>query len=189
MMSCAKHSLRGSGVLKHIKRKEFVAMAIAIAALWLFKWGYLPGKESYRERGGLPVYAHSSLEDISVISIENLKTLWSASSKKAILSADGSRARLEEVSLRIPAEELSLKAAGGVLNLDDTTLDLKGQVTTQIKGFQVKTDSLRITPGGKVDSGEKVVLEKESIIIEGGGLEAGDKKNVKVKNNVKATFY
>ncbi len=133
----------------------------------------------------------SSLSDINVLNIIGSRTLWSATSKKAVFSTSGDTASLSDVAIDIPSENARLTASRGQYDMDNNTLSLSGRVKSQVKGFDVKTSSLQIVPGGKLNTGgsDKVLLSKKGIKIEGLGLEADQKKNVRLDRNVKAIFY
>ncbi len=114
-----------------------------------------------------------------------------ATSKKAILAGDGQTARLSGVAIDIPAEDAKLSASGGELDLDSNVLTLDGEIKSRIKGFDLKTSSVQIVPGGKLNTGKNdpVLLEKKGIEIEGRGLDANQEKKVRLDNDVKAIFY
>ncbi len=133
----------------------------------------------------------STLSNINVLNIMGSRTLWSATSKKAVFSTSGDTASLSDVSIDIPSENARLAASRGQYDIDKNTLSLSGKVKSQVKGFDVKTSSLQIVPGGKLNTGgnDKVLLSKKGIKIEGLGLEADQKKNVRLDRNVKAVFY
>ncbi|MDA8169496.1 MAG: hypothetical protein M0Z59_07340 [Nitrospiraceae bacterium] len=176
--------------MRFVFRREKLKLAVA----FLFAAGLLfscQPKANEAAREGKTAGYLSYLEDVSVFNIQDNKTVWSASSRKATLTGDGSTANLEKVSLNVPSENLSLKANGGVLDLDRNTLNLTGRIESEVKGFQMDTDSLRIVPGGKVSSpaNDMVSLKKERILIEGKGIETDSERTVKLKNNVKAIFY
>ena len=149
-------------------------------------------KNQPRETGlqKVPVY-YSSLSDINVLNVIGNRTLWSATSKKAVFSGDGGTASLSDVDINIPSENARLMASGGQYDLDKNTLSLTGEVKSQVKGFDMKTSSLQIVPGGKLNTGgdDEVLLEKKGIEIEGRGLEADQKRTVRLDRNVKAIFY
>ena len=138
-----------------------------------------------------PKVYYSSLSDVSVLNIVNARTLWSATSKEATFSSDGGTANLKDIAINIPSENARLKASGGQYNLDTNLLSLTGEVKSEVKGFDVKTSSLQIVPGGKLNTGgdDKVLLTKKGIEIEGNGLEADQKRTVRLDKNVKAIFY
>lgn len=140
---------------------------------------------------GKAAVLYSSLTGVSVINIKDNRTLWVATSKKAVFTGDGQTARLSGVSIDIPSENAKLDASGGELNLDSNILTLDGAIKSQVKGFDLKTNSVRIVPGGTLNTGKNdpVVLEKKGIEIEGRGLDANQQKKVRLEGDVKAVFY
>ncbi len=170
----------------------------AIAAFFTFPRFFISprdkGKAAVSARGGAErdgAALYSSLSGLSVINVKDNRTLWVATSKKAILAGDGQTARLSGVAIDIPAEDAKLSASGGELDLDSNVLTLDGEIKSQIKGFDLKTSSVQIVPGGKLNTGKNdpVLLEKKGIEIEGRGLDANQEKKVRLDNDVKAIFY
>ena len=171
-------------------RKFLPALVLMGAALSAFAVNHKTGETVQTVPHKQAEYS-SSLSDIKVLNIVDSRTLWSATSKKAVFSGDGGTASLSDVAINIPSENARLTASGGQYNLDSNTLSLTGTIKSQVKGFDVKTSSLQIVPGGKLNTGSNdvVLLQKKGIRIEGQGLEADQKKNVRLDRNVKAIFY
>ncbi len=168
-------------------RKFFPALLLLGAALSAFsikQRANEPGPQKQAEY-------RSSLSDINVLNIVDGRTLWSATSKKAVFSGDGGTASLSGVAINIPAENAQLTATGGQYDMDTGMLSLTGEINSRVKGFDVKTSSMQIVPGGKLNTGsnDMVLLRKKGIMIQGRGLEANQKKNVRLDRNVKAIFY
>ncbi|MDA8388971.1 MAG: hypothetical protein M0Z58_09975 [Nitrospiraceae bacterium] len=176
-------------MIRHAKviMAALFATALAALALPLVQGARPQGASAGNARAALA----SVLSGVRVINAKDNRTLWTATSGKAVFSEGGGAARLTAVSIDIPAQHAKLDASGGELNLDNNTLILDGRVRSLVNGFDVKTSSVRIVPGGRLSTGGNrvVFLEKKGVKIRGRGLDAGQQKKVRLNNDVKAIFY
>jgi hypothetical protein len=160
---------------------------LGLAALIVITMALLAGGERGAGTTGSRSYT-SFLEDVEVLNIQGGDTAWRAISGKVRLSDDGTDARLEDVVIVVPSQDLSMSSPSGSFDVEENTLDLEGNIVTQVGGFTVRTDSVRVVPGGKVRAGDRVTLTGKGVQIEGRGLEAGDEQTLRLKRDVKAVF-
>lgn len=159
---------------------------LGLAVLVSSMLGFVGGKEAPRPSQYQP--NPSYLEDIRVLSIQDNKVAYSLTATKAQLAENGKETALENISMQVPEQGVITKAPSGDFNLESGELRLAGNITTEMKGYDVLTNSLQIRPGGKISTGQKVIIKGKGMEIEGQGLETGEEKTLRLKNNVKAKF-
>lgn len=130
----------------------------------------------------------SYLEDIRVLNIQDNKVAYSLTARRAQLAQNGREAALADVSMQVPEQGVLMRAPAGNFDFESGELHLTGNITTEMKGYDVLTNSIQIRSGGKISTGQKVIVKGKGMEIEGQGLEAGEEKTLRLKSNVKAKF-
>jgi len=161
----------------------FAGAGLLIIALFL-----LIREGAERTPGRVPEPVSSFLEEVRVINVQDEKVAWALDSRRAELLQNGKDTKLEEVLMQVPAEEVLIRAPGGSFDIESGSLTLTGEIKTEIKGYDMETGSIEIKPGGKISTGDRVILKGEGVEIHGRGLETADEKKVRLKSDVKARF-
>jgi LPS export ABC transporter protein LptC len=165
-----------------MKKVLLVALLAALTMLPAFKL-----EKGKADSPGLA--PRSFLEDVSIVTREEGKLLWSLESGRVSFSTGMERASLAGVSVELPGREMLVTASVGEFDMEDHDLSLSGNVRAETSGFVVTTASASLESGtGRISTEAPVSITGADFVITGKGLRAED-STVRLLADVKAEFH
>jgi len=133
---------------------------------------------------------NSYMEGLKIVNKKDGADTWIVTARRADFTKDETVAQLEAVAIDVKKEDVVLNADNGTYHMQSRDLQLGNNIRILIKGSVVTTDELSWDPSrGMVFSKDVVRMEGNKFKIEGEGLTATKDNKLKLKKNVKATFY
>jgi len=166
-------------------RRVLLAAAIVVAVLAPLLW--LP--DSHDRGNGVVAPFGTIMNDVTVVSRQDGRVLWSLKTDMANIPEGGSEAFLNDVTVDMPNEGLTVTAEEGLYGLSDGALSLRGGVRAETTQYAITTGSVNLdSESGAITSEDQVVMEGKRYKVQGRGLRALGGK-VWLLNDVKAEFF
>ncbi len=170
-----------------IKRKFFWVSAVALVIVILLLNGY-----NNRNIKIIPLYQTSSMHQINLEHKDGNTVKWNLKSDMATFPTGKKKIFLDSVNIKINlSPEINLSGKNGVYEIEDKSVTLSKNVVLAIEDTLFETDTLRLSSIDETITTEDAIkYSGRNFLIEGTGLFAKmEQQEVKILNDVKATFY
>lgn len=132
----------------------------------------------------------SYIEGLRIIHRTKGDTAWTIIAKRADFTRDERTAKMNSVVVDIEKEKITLNAEKGVFDIETRDLKLEDNIILKSKGYEMALKDLSWNPSrGLLRSDQKIELKGKNFSIEGNGLSATDKQQLRLHRNVKAIFF
>jgi len=184
--------LKDQGLHSYVHMIEFFMKRMFLIGLSVLLFGsILLMLRSGREiNGDLRIAGGSFIEDIRILQKKEGVTVWNLTASRADFVEGEDKAELSNISLLLPKNEVVLYADKGVYNFSDKSFTTDRAIKAEAKDYKITADSVDFEiSSGDIKTGGRIQVEGKGFTVEGKGMKADAEQNVKIFNDVKATFH
>ena len=136
--------------------------------------------------------SNSFVEGLQILYRRDGNTVWKLNARRADFSEDENMAELSNLTVTVQKNGLTLYADKGEYDLLTKNFTINSDTQVEAEDYRILTSSIDYDAStGDVTTDEKIVVEGKTkkFTIEGRGGTLDSKQNVRIHNDVKATFY
>lgn len=140
--------------------------------------------------GGFKMSSSGSfIEDLRIVQRKNGVTAWNLTASRADFFEGEDKAKLSNISMVLEKNGVVLHVDKGIYNLSDKSFTTDSAVKADAKDYKITADSVDFdVSSGDIKTDGRVQVEGKRFAVEGKGMKADAKQNIKVFNDVTATF-
>ncbi len=132
----------------------------------------------------------SFIEGLKIHYRKNGNTIWKLTARKADFTADEDMVELSNLTVTVHKNGMTLYADTGRYDLLTRNFTINSEIQAEAEDYRIITSSLDYdASSGKSSTDEKIIVEGKKFKVEGKGMTLDSEQKVKIRNNVKATFY
>jgi LPS export ABC transporter protein LptC len=132
----------------------------------------------------------SFIEGLNILHRENGNTIWKLNARTADFTKDDNIVELKNVTVNVPKNGLTLYADTGKYDLLSRNFIINSDIQALAKDYRIITSSLDYdASSGTARTDQRIIIEGKNFKVEGKGMTLDSKQTVRIRNNVKATFY
>jgi LPS export ABC transporter protein LptC len=132
----------------------------------------------------------SFIEGLEILHRKNGNTIWKLNARKADFTEDDNIVELNNVTVTVPKNGMTLYADTGRYDLLSRNFIINSDIQAAAKDYRIITSSLDYdASSGKAETDQRIIVEGKKFKVEGKGMTLDSEQKVRIRNNVKATFY
>lgn len=131
----------------------------------------------------------SFIEDLRIVQRKKGVAVWDLTARRADFFDGEDKAKLSNISMVLEKNGVVVHVDKGIYNLSDKSFTTDSAVKADAKDYKITADSVDFdVSSGDIKTDGRVQLESKKLTVEGKGMKADAKQNIKVFNDVTATF-
>lgn len=132
----------------------------------------------------------SFIEGLEILHSENGNTIWKLHARKADFTKDDNIVELKNVTVTVPKNGMIFYADTGRYDLLSKNFIINSDIQAEAKDYCILTSSLDYNASsGTATTDQRIIVEGKKFKVEGKGMTLDSEQIVRIRNNVKATFY
>jgi len=140
----------------------------------------------------IKVKSHSFIEGLEILYRRDGDTIWKLNARRADFTDDENTAGLSNITVTIQKNGMTLSADKGEYDLLKKNFTINSDIRAEATEYRIITSSMDYDAStGDITTDDKIIVEGKTkkFTIEGKGGTLDSKQNVRIHNDVKATFY
>jgi len=138
----------------------------------------------------IKVKGTSFIEGLEILHRKNGNTIWKLNARKADFTEDDNIVELNNVTVTLPKNGMTLYADTGRYDLLSRNFIINSDIQAAAKDYRIITSSLDYdASSGSARTDQRIIVEGKKFRVEGKGMTLDSEQTVRIRNNVKATFY
>jgi len=167
--------------------KKVLLIGLSISLLCML---FVVLRNSREISGDLKIKGDSFIEGLKILHQKNGITVWTLNARKADFVEGEDKAELADISVVVQKNGMVLYADKGVYDLSAQSFTTDGAVRAEAKDYTITADSIDYeASSGEIKTDGWIKVEGKNFKVEGRGMKADAGQEVKILNDVKATFY
>jgi LPS export ABC transporter protein LptC len=139
---------------------------------------------------GIKVKGTSFIEGLEILHRKNGNTIWKLNARKADFTEDDNIVELNNVTVTVPKNGMTLYADTGKYDLLSKNFVINSDIQAAAKDYRIITSSLDYNASsGSARTDQRIIVEGKKFRVEGRGMTLDSEQTVRIRNDVKATFY
>jgi hypothetical protein len=132
---------------------------------------------------------NSFIEDLRIVQRKKGVAAWDLTARRADFYDDGDKAKLSDIKMLLEENGMVLHVDKGVYDFPARTFTADSIVKADAKDYTITADSVGFgVSSGDISTDGRIRVEGRKFSVEGKGMKADAKQNIKVFNDVTATF-
>jgi lipopolysaccharide export system protein LptC len=154
------------------------------ASLIIMLWSDRENMERMKVKGT------SFIDGLEILHRKNGKTIWKLNARKADFTEDDNIVELSDLTVTIQKNGMILYADAGRYDLLSRNFIINSDIQAEAKDYRITTSSLDYdASSGSAKTDQRIIVEGKKFKVEGTGMTLDSEQTVRIRNNVKATFY
>ena len=171
---------------------KFFMKKILMFALCLFFAGtlFIMLRSDRENMGNIKVKSTSFIEGLEILYRKNGNTIWKLNARKADFTQDENMVELSNLTVTVQKNGMTFYADTGRYDLLTKNFIINSDIQAEAKDYRIITSSIDYDAStGNVRTDERIVVEGKKFTVEGKGMTLDSEQKVRIRNDVKATFY
>jgi len=173
-------------MIKCLMKKFFMVVLSFLFAASLFIM-FRSDRENMEK---IKVKGTSFIEGLEILYRKNGNTIWKLNARKADFTEDDNMVELNNLTVTIQKNGMTLYADAGRYDLLSRNFIINSDIQAEAKDYRIITSSLDYdASSGSAKTDQRIIFEGKKFKVEGTGMTLDSEQTVRIRNNVKATFY
>jgi LPS export ABC transporter protein LptC len=171
---------------------KFFMKKILMFFLCLFFAGtlFIMLRSDRENMGNIKVKSTSFIEGLEILYRKNGNTIWKLNARKADFTQDENMVELSNLTVTVQKNGMIFYADTGRYDLLSKNFIINSDIQAEAKDYRIITSSLDYDAStGNARTDERIVVEGKKFTVEGKGMTLDSEQKVRIRNDVKATFY
>jgi len=171
---------------------KFFMKKILMFALCLFFAGslFIMLRSDRENTDSTKVKSTSFIEGLEILYRKNGNTIWKLNARKADFTDNENMVELSNLTVTVQKSGMTLSADTGRYDLLSKNFIINSDIQAEAKDYRITTSSIDYDAStGNAKTDERIIVEGKKFKVEGKGMTLDSEQKVKIRNDVKATFY
>lgn len=132
----------------------------------------------------------SFIEGLEILYRKNGKAIWKLNARKADFTDDENMVDLSNLTVTVQENGMIFYADTGRYDLLSRNFIINSDIQAESEDYRIITSSLDYdASSGNARTDERIIVEGKKFKVEGKGMTLDSEQKVRIRNDVKATFY
>lgn len=132
----------------------------------------------------------SFIEGLEILYRKNGKAIWKLNARQADFTDDENMVELSNLTVTVQENGMTFYADTGRYDLLSRNFIINSDIQAEAEDYRIITSSLDYdASSGNAKTDERIIVEGKKFKVEGKGMTLDSEQKVRIRNDVKATFY
>lgn len=132
----------------------------------------------------------SFIEGLEILYRKNGKAIWKLNARQADFTDDENMVDLSNLTVTVQENGMTFYADTGRYDLLSRNFIINSDIQAEAEDYRIITSSLDYdASSGNAKTDERIIVEGKKFKVEGKGMTLDSEQKVRIRNDVKATFY
>jgi LPS export ABC transporter protein LptC len=132
----------------------------------------------------------SFIEGLEILYRKNGKAIWKLNARKADFTDDENMVDLSNLTVTVQENGMTFYADTGRYDLLSRNFIINSDIQAEAEDYRIITSSLDYdASSGNAKTDERIIVVGKKFKVEGKGMTLDSEQKVRIRNDVKATFY
>ena len=132
----------------------------------------------------------SFIEGLEILYRKNGKAIWKLNARQADFTDDENMVELSNLTVTVQENGMTFYADTGRYDLLSRNFIINSDIQAEAKDYRIITSSIDYDAStGNAKTDERIIVEGKKFKVEGKGMTLDSEQKVRIRSDVKATFY